>query len=1058
MFVRRRKYPLAAVILAIVCLAGVLSLAQTESAVVSGRITDQTGAVIPGVDLRLQSADRGTSTFAKTNDAGIYNFSSVQPGIYNLTVRKEGFRQLDLVGLTANVQAHIEHNFVLEVGAASVSITLQGDIVNLSTESATVSTVVDQQFVSNMPLNGRSFESLILITPGVTFTTASSNDNGQFSTNGQRASTNYMSVDGVSANIGVGLTIAPSMPEALAGAYAGLNTLGGTNNLVPMDALQEYNIQTSTYTAELGRQPGGQVSLVTRSGTNVLHGDLFEYLRNEVLDARNFFNRIPDVKPPLRQNIFGGSFSGPIYKDRTFFFFSYEGIRLRLPQTGDAEVPSIRVRNAAATSIKPLLSAFPLPTGPETFWDDDNDPLTPDVPSGWAPVHYHASNPSTANTYSLRVDHTFDKRLALFGRYGEASSESTSFNYGIGPSGTGTVASTRTFTVGINSVFSWNVNNVFRINSSRQLGQFRYVQATYGGAVPIDPALLTNGLPGQGDVVFLYGPGAGAITGGDKVKFYQRQLNIVDSVALNKQKHLIKVGIDYRRLSPTYGPQDQQDVAFYSEGAINSAITDDVLIRSFQSANLRSSNWSVYGQDTWRVSPRLTMVLGLRWEFNPAPTEADEKMPPVVLGIVNPQDVRTATLAPQGTPFYKPFYTAFAPRFGAAYALRQGAEHQMVLRGGFGVYYDLGSGTVAGGFLPLAASRILSGVPYPLSTEDATRPPVVLPTTTPLKIFAYSAVQHLELPYTLQWNVALEQSLGTEQSLSLSYVGSAARRLLNQQQLNAQANLFSGPRPNPSFSYIMFTSNGPTSDYHSFQAQYRANLKRGLQALVNYTWSHAIDEVSADLESGTLCRGNASFDVRHNFSAALTYNLPAPWTNAVAKQILGNWSVDSIVHSQTGQPVDVFLSTATVVGGELQSLRPNVVPRQPFYVDDPNVPGGRRFNPAAFTLPPSDSANPNIRMMGNFGRNVLRGNGLNQIDVALGRTFLIREELNLLFKTEVFNVFNHPMFGNYGYYADRPSTFGVPRSTMNANSFSGLSPLYALGGPRSIQFSLRLRF
>ncbi len=1057
MFVARLKHPLAALVLAILCFASVLSVAQTESAVVSGRITDSTGAVITGVDVRLQSADRGTIAFAKTNEVGIYNFPSVQPGIYNLTVRKEGFRQVDFVGLAVNVQAHIQRNFELEVGAASVSITIRGDIVNLSTESPAVSTVVDQQFVSNMPLNGRSFASLILITPGVTFATASGNDSGQFSTNGQRASTNYISVDGVSANIGVNFTTAPSTPEALAGAYPGLNTLGGTNSLIPMDALQEYNIQTSTYTAELGRQPGGQVSFVTRSGTNALHGDLFEYLRNDVLDARNHFNKSPDLKPPLRQNIFGGSLGGPIFRNRTFFFFSYEGIRLRLPQSGDAEVPSIRVRTAAAASLKPILSAFPLPTGPETYWDDDDDPATPDVPSGWAPLHYHVSNPSTANTYSLRVDHTFGKMLALFVRYGDGSSESTSFNYGIGPSGAGTVASTRTFTVGINSAFSWNVNNAFRINWSRQLGQFRYVQATYGGAVPVDPALLTNGLPGEGYVAFVNGPGGGFIRGGDRAKNYQRQLNIVDSLALNKQKHLVKFGIDYRRLAPIYGTQDQQSVGFDTEQAINSAIADSVIIASSQKAKLRYPNWSIYGQDSWRASPRLTLAFGLRWEFNPAPTVTDGKMPAVLLGIVNPPDVSNATRAPQGTPFYKSFYTAFAPRLGAAYALREGAGHQTVLRGGFGVYYDLGSGTTAGGFLPMAAARLLYGVPYPLSADDAARPSIGQPNTTPLKTFANSAAQQLELPYTLQWNVALEQSFGAQQSLSLSYVGSAGRRLLTEQALNYPDDL-SGQRPNPKFGFIMFAFNGPTSDYHSFQAQYRANLRRGLQALVNYTWSHAIDEVSADLESGTLRRGNASFDVRHNFSASLTYNLPAPWTNAVAKQILGNWSVDSIVHFQTGLPVDVFLSDGRIVAGEVQSLRPNVVPGQPFYIDDPSVPGGRRFNPAAFTMPPPDPANPGIPMMGNFGRNVLRGNGINQVDLALGRAFPIHEELNLVFKTEIFNVFNHPMFGNYGWYTDDPSTFGVPRTTMNVNSYSGLSPLYAPGGPRSIQFSLRLRF
>ncbi len=1052
----QKRYVSVAIAVLVFCAA---IWAQTESATISGSVTDQSGALLAGANVNLTNILTGVSISTISNDVGLYVFNSVRPGRYRIIVEKAGFRQIVLTELTVNVQDSLSRNFSMKIGVVGESVTLTAEATRVRTEPS-VSTVVDREFVNALPLNGRSFESLILITPGVTFTTPNGNDTGQFSVNGQRASTNYMSVDGVSANLGMSFISQSYLTEALAGAYQGLNTLGGTNNLAPMGALEEYKIQTSTYTAELGHQPGGQVSLATRSGTNAFHGGIFEYLRNDVLDARNFFNKVPDPKPPLRQNIFGGSISGPIYKDRTFFFFSYEGIRLRLPQNGNAQVPSLRVRNAAAPSVKPILNAFPLPTGPETYWDDDYDSSTPDVLSGWAPLYYSVSNPSRADTYSLRVDHTFGRELLLFGRYGEAPSESTSFNYNLGPSGNGTVASTRTLTLGAGSAFTPDLNNDFRINWSRQLAQFRYVQATFGGAVPVDPALLTNGLPGRGSVAFLYGSGFSEILGGEQTRSYQRQLNIVDSVSLNKKKHLMRFGIDYRRLSPTYGPQDRQDVFFYTEEGINTAITDDDSVTSFQSANLRYSNWSLYGQDTWRVSRRLTLDLGLRWELNPAPIEADGKMPPIVLGITNPPDVSNATLAPQSTSFYKTFYGAFAPRFGAAYALQQGAGHQTVLRGGFGVYYDLGSGTAAGGYPVIAKAHYFSGVPYPLSAEDAARPTVVPQTTTPIRGSAFSTAQNLRLPYTLQWNVAVEQQLGTQQSLSLSYVGSAGRRLLTQQQLNAQASQFSGPRPNPNFAYIFFTSNGPTSDYNSFQAQYRASLRRELQALVNYTWSHAIDEVSSDLESGTLLRGNASFDVRHNLSAALTYNPSVPWTNTFTRQLLSNWSVDSIVHSQTGQPVDVFLTTATVIGGQLLLLRPNVVPGQPFYIDDPSVPGGRRFNSAAFTTPPPDPANPNVRMMGNFGRNVLRGNGVNQVDFALGRAFQLHEAMTLLFKAELFNVFNHPMFGNYGWYTDNPSTFGVPRSTLNVNLYTvnAQSPLYALGCPRSVQFSLRIRF
>ncbi len=1035
-------------------------LAQTESATISGSVTDQSGAVLVGAQINLTNVLTGITDRTTSNDVGLYVFNNVRPGQYRIIVDNPGFRQIVLTDLVVNVQDSLSRNFSMRLGVVGESVTLTAEAVKVRTQPS-VNTVVHHEFVDSLPLNGRSFESLILITPGVTFTIPNGMDSGRFSVNGQRASTNYMSVDGASANIDMSFGTQAYVTEALAGAYQGLNTLGGTNNLVPMDALEEYKIQTSTYTAELGHQPGGQVSLATRSGTNAFHGDLFEYLRNDVLDARNFFNKVPDTKPPLRQNIFGGSISGPVYRDRTFFFFSYEGIRLRLPQSGEVEVPSLRVRNAAAPSVKPILNAFPLPTGPETYWDDDYDPSTPDVLSGWAPLHYSVSNPSTADTYSLRVDHTFGNKVSLFGRYGEAPSESTRFNYNLGPSGNGTVTSTRTLTLGASSAFSPSLNNDLRFNWSRQLARLRYVQATFGGAVPVDPALLTNGLPGYGYVDFLHGSGFSVIRGGDETKSYQRQLNIVDSVSVAKQKHLIKFGVDYRRLSPTYGPQDRQSVSFYTEEAINTAITDDDDVTSFQSAKPRYSNWSLYGQDTWRVSTRLTLDLGLRWELNPAPTEADGKMPPIVLGITKPPDVSNATLAPQGTSFYKTYYGAFAPRFGAAYAVKEGAGHQTVLRGGFGVYYDLGSGTAAGGFEARGKARYFSGVPYPLSAEDAARPVVVPQTTMPVKGIVFSTAQDLKPPYTLQWNATLEQSLGTQQSLSFSYVGSAGRRLLTSRFLNQQKSYWSGARQNPNFGTIVFTSNGSTSDYNSFQTQYRAQLRHGLQALVNYTWAHAIDEVSSDLEIGTLLRGNASFDVRHNLSGALTYSLPAPWTNVFARQLLANWSIDSIVHAQTGQPVDVFFySAATVIHGELLELRPNVVPGQPFYITDPTVPGGRRFNPAAFTMPPPDPSNPDVNMMGNFGRNVLRGNGVYQVDFALGRTFQLHEATNLLFKAEFFNIFNHPMFGNYGSSPDDPSRFGVPRSTLNVNYYSlnAQSQLYALGGPRSIQFSLRFQF
>jgi hypothetical protein len=460
------------------------------------------------------------------------------------------------------------------------------------------------------------------------------------------------------------------------------------------------------------------------------------------------------------------------------------------------------------------------------------------------------------------------------------------------------------------------------------------------------------------------------------------------------------------------------------------------------------------------VTPRLTLDYGLRWELNPAPTVPNGEMMPVVVTGVTGTDVSNATLAPAGTPFYKTFYRAFAPRGGVAYQLNSTRGRETVLRGGFGVYYDLGSAGATKGF-PLSALNSLTAVPYPLSAANAARPTVTVSTSLPVRTTVYSNAANLSLPYDLQWNVAVEQSLGTQQSLSVSYVGSAARRLLTTQYLNFPAGLTTGPRPNPNFAAIYYTWNGPTSDYDAMQVQYKARLKPGLQALVNYTWSHAIDDVSTDIGYDVLSRGNANFDIRHNLSAALNYNLPSPGAASVLNHIFGNWFVDGLVHAQSGLPVNVT-GKNTVIDGLLVSVRPNYVWGQPLYLYGSQYPGGRAFNAAAFTSPPYDPAYPKTLLQnGNFGRNVLRGLPIWQVDMALGRSFNFTERWKLQFKGEFFNVFNHPMFGSYGTSYLDPSTFGVPtamlRSSLGGSTY-GLSPLYQMGGPRDVQLSLRLSF
>jgi hypothetical protein len=1033
---------------------------QTELATVLGRVTDPSGAVVAGAQVEIRNVDTNLAVMSGTNGDGLYTIPSLHPGHYVISVRKAGFKTVSVTQLDLNVQDNVVRNFVLEVGSSSESITVTAEDERINTTDATVSTVVDRNFAENLPMNGRSFQTLIQLTPGVTVAASNLGDGGQFNVNGQRANSNYWMVDGVGANIGAASYVTPG--NGLGGSLGSFSVLGGTNSLVSVDALQEFRIQTSTYAPEFGRTPGAQVSIVTRSGTNQFHGTLFDYLRNDALDANDWFADRADLPKAMeRQNDFGGTFGGPLKKDKTYFFFSYEGLRLRLPKTLSTTVPDTAARQAALPAILPFLNAFPLPNGPD------------DTATGMAQFNTSFSNPATLDAYSLRLDHKLRDKLSVFGRYDYSPSELIARGGGGGQALSqlfGSRITTQTATVGATALSSPSSSVDLRLNYSQVYSSSYWKLDSFGGAIPLATSPFPDPYNSQ-NAEFSFT--ILALTNnqylvGRSARNGQRQFNTVDTLSLQKGPHNLKLGIDYRRLSPPYAPFLYAQIPVFSN--VSAAENGNVDVIGIVGANIGATflfkNLGAFAQDTWRVAPRLTLTYGVRWDVDFAPSTTEGPLPAAVTGF-NLNDLSKLALAPAGTPPFKTEYGNVGPRLGLAYQLNSSQQWNSVVRGGFGVFYDLADGET-GNILslttyPYGAFKFLFGSTFPFDATSAAPPRIDAadlsgPFSGPLAAFD----PHLRLPYTLQWNVAAEQGVGAKQTVSLSYVGSAGRRLIQTAIVT---------QPNPSFTSAYLISNAATSDYAALQAQFRRQMAHGLQGLASYTWSHSIDTASAGSDSvgsntfvpssaAHTNRGSSDFDVRHSFTAGLTYDIPVRKLNSVANAILHGWSLQNVFQMRSATPVNVFEASFGQLGPFSAQVRPDVV-QGSFYLFGSQYPGGRAINAAAFMPPPTDP-NGNPLRQGDLGRNALRGFGLFQWDFGVHRDFAIYEFLKLQFRAEMFNVLNHPNFAPPQAGIGNGS-FGLSTQTLGQSLGSnvgsgGFDALYQVGGPRSIQLALKLQF
>jgi hypothetical protein len=1062
--------------------AAAASAAQSAGGWVSGTVSDEDGAVIAGASITAFNPATGLERRTATNGEGYFAIPLLPAGRYSVTVQRDGFKTVDVRDVPVSDGNRPALRVRLTVGDVQEYVVVMAEgagRVGAEDDAASVSVSFGAAQVENLPLSGGSLQSLLNLVPGAVVTKTNFNEQGQFSVNGQRANANYFTVDGVSANFGVSAGPAPG--QAAGGSLPALSSFGGTNNLVSAEAVQELRVETFTYAAEFGRTPGGQVTLTTRSGTNEFHGTAFYNLRRRALDADDWFVNARGLpKPPSRHDDFGGVLGGPVVRNRTFFFLSYERLSLLQPRVAVTGVPSEATRNQTPPQLKPLVEAFPRPA-----------PNGRDLGFGMTELAASYGEPSSLSAAGVRVDHVVSNGLSLFARYARSPSRTAQRGSINPPTPTARETfggsnqfrqslstvnessfETRTLTFGSSFAVSPRLTGDARFNWSRASGSTFYRLDDFGGAIPPPDSYLfpPSVSPGDGliQIVSIMPLGqAGNLRAGKDADNVNRQLNAAGVLNVVRGAHRFKLGADYRRLSPVFdAPAYTQTVTFFSFGdtpqhfatVVSGTAGEGRVYAEAEPRELVFHNLSLFAQDEWRLGPRLAISYGLRWELNPPPREGRAHDPAVVRGVSNGGGLLSPLeLAPAGTPLWETTYGNFAPRVGVAYRLRR----ETTLRVGAGIFYDLGTGQGAqafGSVFPFTRVRKLGAVPFPLRPADAAPP---TPGASPGVGTLFAFDPHLKLPYVRQWSVTVEQPFGAGNRLSLAYLGAQGRRLLRE---DAFGNL---RIPGGSAAdTVVYTSNSAESDYHAVQAQFVRRLSKGLEGFAAYTWAHSTDTASDDSSlrfSPDDDRGASNFDVRHTLSAALTYQPPALFKGKLVGALARRWSADALVRWRSATPVDVTTVSGLLSGGLVQYSRPYLREGVPVYVKDPGVPGGMFINQRAFTSAPGAGER--------LGRNALRGFGAAQVDLTLRRRFELGDRLSLQLRAEVYNLFNHPNFDNpspvYAPFNDPVradptrrfvSTQTLGQSLGTGGTFGGLIPMYQLGGARSVQLGAKLQF
>lgn len=1008
----------AGTFLALVLIMAIAVSAQSNTGTITGQVQDANGAVVPNATVTVTNVGTNENRTVQSNEEGFYEAPSLSTGIYKITVSASGFQETSVNDARLSVGDRLRVDVVVGVGDVNAVVQVEPTITD--TETATIGDTITAERVSDVPINGRDFTGLLSTIPGSVQTT------NQFQT----------SINGIPSTFGGASVLVDGIDAGRVDLNGTSNVLGRIEsrvNRVSMDSIQEIQVVESNYSAQYGNALSAVINPITKSGTNEFHGSVFDYFRNEALDANDFFNNTFGFdKTKFRLNQFGGNVSGPIVKDKLFFFTNYEGVRQTRGILLRGYVPVATFRSTFLPSVRPAVDTLPLPNTtnylPRACAANE---IPPCFNFNFAELRLQKDGTLREDTGSIKVDYNQSDRSRFSVRY-NINDSNTVTPYGVGTDQTAPgKLRIQLFKASHNYTLSANSVNEFAFGINRNV---------------TNPSAGTSNLP-----IFNFLFVDPSIAGPGPAQFNQYRTGTVyqflDTLTFIKGDHSMKAGVDFRLNRRDASSETQYTLLFFGADDFR---TGGALFGQSQGNPLLSyanENFSLFFQDDWKIHPRLSLNLGLRYEVSTVSREKE--------GRLQNFDLATRTFTPLGEKIYKADTNNFAPRFG--FALDVFGNQQTVVRGGYGIFYDrelpASFGSPQVNTFPsvqiLFPSYPINPAEYNSNSLDGRTVLIIDP--------------NLSTTYAQQWSLNVQQNvkIGT---LQVGYVGNHVPNILTNgvitpRNINPTLDAF-GTRPIAGIGSILDVGTYPQSNYNALQVTFKRNLSKGLRFNANYTWGHAIDNAIGffkdyqNYQDLNADRANSDADIRHNFTFDAGYDVPSFnrifGTDGIPRWIGEGWQLNTLTQIRTGFPVNVTLTGGVFPGVKRPDLVPGVPTRCPNF-DLPNC----QFNAAAFRTPTGP--------FGNLGRNALRGPGFAQVDFSVFKNTRITETTSLQLRMEVFNLFNRANFADpFGALAvDVPSgsltaagSFGQSFSTVG-NQLGGL---LGSGGPRQIQLSARFNF